>query len=243
MQILGIDIGGSGIKGAPVETESGRLLADRYRIATPDPATPKAVAKTVAKLVKHFNWSEEVGCGFPAVIQDGVVQTASNIDKSWIGTNAVRLFREATNCSTSIINDADAACLAEATFGAGHDHKGVILLVTVGSGLGTAIYTDGRLFPNTELGHIQLNGDIAERYASDAVRKAKDLSWKKWGKRFNEYLLELEKLVWPDLIIIGGGVSKKFEKFEKRLTVRSEVVPAQLLNEAGMIGAALAATK
>jgi len=242
MEVLGVDIGGSGVKGAPVDTETGQLLTQRYRIPTPQPATPKAVAKTLAKLVKHFKWSGPVGCGFPAVIQNGVARTASNVDDRWIGTDAEALFTKATRCPTRVINDADAAGLAEMKFGAGQGQQGVVLLVTVGTGLGTALFTDGVLLPNTELGHIILNGKIAERYASDAVRKRRDLSWKAWAKRLDAYLCRLEQLLWPDVIIIGGGASKKYERFLHRLTVRAEVRPAQLLNEAGIVGAALCAT-
>ncbi|MFQ5592578.1 MAG: polyphosphate--glucose phosphotransferase [Anaerolineae bacterium] len=241
MEVLGVDIGGSGIKGAPVNTETGQLLTRRYRIPTPQPATPKAVAKTVAKLVKHFKWSGPVGCGFPAVIQNGVARTASNVDDRWIGTDAAALFSKAAGCPTQVINDADAAGLAEMKFGAGRDHQGVVLVITVGTGLGTALFTHGTLLPNTEMGHIILNGAVAEHYASDAVRKERDLSWKKWAIRFDEYLCRLEQLVWPDLIIVGGGASKKYEKFLPQLTVQAEVRPAQLLNEAGIVGAALSA--
>ena len=241
MEILGVDIGGSGVKGAPVNIETGELTAERYRIPTPDPATPKAVAKTVVKLVKHFDWTGPVGYGFPAAIQNGVVKTASNIHKSWIGTNVVELFSQATGRMTRVLNDADAAGLAEMKFGAGKDQKGTVLIVTVGTGLGTAMFSKGRLFPNAELGHLFLNGKIAEHFASDAVRKKKELNWKKWAKRFDQYLKRLQELLWLDLIIIGGGASKKFDKFSDYLTVKTEVVPAQLLNEAGIIGAALAA--
>jgi polyphosphate glucokinase len=241
MEILGVDIGGSGVKGAPVNIKTGELLAERHRIPTPDAATPKAVAKTVTQLVQHFDWTGAVGYGFPAVIQDSIIRTASNIDKSWIGTNVIELFMQSTKRMTKVINDADAAGLAEMKFGAGKDQNGVVLLITIGTGLGTAMFCGGKLFPNTEFGHILLNGKIAEQYASDAVRKNKELSWKKWAKRFNEYLNRLEELLWPDLIIIGGGASKKFNIFSEYLNINAKIVPAQLLNDAGIIGAALAA--
>jgi polyphosphate glucokinase len=241
MKILGIDIGGSGIKGAPVDTDTGELLAERFRLPTPEPATPKKVAQTVTELVQHFDWTDAVGYGFPAAIQHGIVRTASNIDKSWIGTNVVELFSKATNCLTGVINDADAAGLAEMKFGAGKDQPGVILMITVGTGLGTAIFSDGKLLPNTEFGHVILRNKIAEHYASDASRKDKELSWKKWGKRFDKYLNRLEDLLWPDMIIIGGGASKKFDRFSEYFTVKAHVMPARLLNDAGIIGAALAA--
>ncbi|KAA3610177.1 MAG: ROK family protein [Calditrichaeota bacterium] len=241
MQILGVDIGGSGIKGAIVDTKSGQLLAERHRIPTPKPATPEAVSKTLKKLVKHFDWKGKIGCGFPAVIRDDIVRTASNIDKKWIGTNAAKLFRQTTGCKVTVLNDADAAGLAEKTFGAGKNCKGVVLIITVGTGLGSALFINGKLVPNTEFGHVYLKGKIAEHYTSDAVRKKEDLSWNEWAKRFNIYLKHMEGLVWPDRIIIGGGASKKRHKFFDELNVNAEVVEATLLNNAGIIGAALAA--
>lgn len=243
MEILGIDIGGSGIKGAPVDVEKGKMLTKRYRIATPQPAKPKAVAKVVAEIAAHFDWQGLIGCGFPAVVRRGVTLTAANVHKKWVGTDAAALISEKTGCETTVINDADAAGLAEVTFGAGQGRGGVVLLITIGTGLGTALFTDGELVPNTELGHIELRGDDAEKWASDAARKRDDLSWKKWAKRFDLYLAALEFLFWPDLFILGGGASKKKrrKKYLHRLTVDTEVVPAKLGNEAGIIGAALAA--
>jgi len=241
VQILGVDIGGSGIKGAPVDIKTGKLLADRHRIPTPKPATPKAVAKTLKKLVNHFNWNGKIGCGFPAAIQHDVVRTASNIDNEWIGINAAQLFSETTNCPVMIINDADAAGLAEETFGAGRNIKGVVLIVTVGTGIGSALFIDGKLVPNTEFGHVFLNGKIAEHFASDATRKNEDLSWSEWAKRFNMYLNHMENLLWPERIIIGGGASKKRHKFFHEINVKADLVEATLLNNAGIIGAALAA--
>lgn len=240
MHILGVDIGGSGIKGAIVDTSTGQLIGERHRIETPQPATPKAVAATLAELVRHFDWQGPIGCGFPAAIQHGVVRTASNIDASFIGTDINRLFSETTACHCFNLNDADAAGLAEMRFGEGLDQKGLVLLVTIGTGLGTVLFSGGQLVPNTELGHIYLdNGQEAERYASDAVRKAEDLGWKSWGKRFDRYLRTMEKLFWPDLIILGGGASKKFDKFNDQLTVKVPVKPAAFLNQAGIVGAAL----
>lgn len=243
MEILGIDIGGSGLKAAVVDTETGQLIGARHRIPTPQPAKPKTVAKAVAKLAKQYRWQGLVGCGFPAVVQHGIVRTASNIDKSWIGINAVQLFQEATGCKTTVLNDADAAGLAEIKFGAGQGNPGVVVVITVGTGIGSALFIEGILFPNTEFGQIYLNSQIAEKYAADVVRKNLDLSWKKWGKRLDKYLQHLETLVWPDLIIVGGGISKKFEKITKYLTLESKIVPARLLNDAGIIGAGLAAEK
>ncbi|MCG8606311.1 ROK family protein [bacterium] len=239
MHILGIDIGGSGIKGAPVDTDTGKLLAERHRIDTPIPAKPDAVATIVSELANHFDWSGLVGCGFPAVVQNGVARSASNIDSSWIGTGVVALFEKKTARRVSVINDADAAGIAEMHWGAGRDHKGVVVVITIGTGLGSAVFTKGKLVPNTELGQILLNGRIAERYASGAVRKQEELSWKEWGARFNEYLQRLEFLLWPDLIILGGGASKRLHKFEEYLSVHAKVVAAEMKNQAGIVGAAL----
>lgn len=239
MEILGIDIGGSGIKGAIVDIINGKLLSERYRIATPNPSTPQAVSDCIRLIGDHFNWKDQIGCGFPAVIHGGKVLTASNIDNGWIGVNVVELFQKVTNCETYVVNDADAAGLAEMQFGSGRNHKGVVMIITVGTGLGTALFTQRKLLPNTEFGQVLLNGQIAEHYAADGVRKKLDLSWKKWAKRFNQYLAEIERLLWPDLIIIGGGVSKKHDKFFHYLECSIEIIPAQLRNEAGIIGAAL----
>lgn len=243
MKILGIDIGGSAVKAAIVETRTGKLVTDRLRIKTSQPSKPGEVAGIFAEVTQHFNWSGKIGCGFPAVIQKGIAQTASNIDKSWIGTNLVELFREASKCPVDVINDADAAGLAEMRFGAGRGNNGVVVLITVGTGLGSALFTRRKLFPNTEFGHFYLHGHIAEKYAADSVRKNENLSWKKWAKRFNKYLKHLEMLLSPDLFIIGGGASKKYEKFFPHITVRANVVAAQLGNEAGIVGAALIGEK
>ena len=241
MEILGIDIGGSGIKGAPVETNTGAFLAERCRIPTPEPSKPRLVAQAVAEIARNFSWTGPVGCGFPAAMRGGVALTAANVHKKWIGTNAAQLFSDATGCPVCVINDADAAGLAEMTFGAGRDRRGVVLIVTIGTGLGTALFTNGHLLPNAELGHIEIGGQDAELRASDAARKREGLSWEKWGARLNEYLRRLEQLLWPDFIILGGGVSKKHERFIPYLNLKAEVMPAQLLNEAGIVGAALAA--
>ncbi len=243
MQRLGIDIGGSGIKGAPVETVSGKLLARRYRIRTPDPSTPEAVARVVAKICRHFAWQEPIGCGFPAVVQHGYTRTAANVDPSWIGADAQAVIGAATGCETVVLNDADAAGIAEMRFGSGRDQTGVVMIITIGTGLGSALFVDGQLVPNTELGHVELDGRDAETFASDAVRKRKGLSWKAWARRFDRYLNHLEFLFSPDLFILGGGASKKSAKFLHRLTVKARVVPARLQNEAGIIGAALAAER
>jgi polyphosphate glucokinase len=241
MEVLGIDIGGSGIKGAPVDTQTGAILAPRFRIATPQPAKPRPVAEAVAEIARHFSWQGPIGCGFPAVVREGVTLTAANIHKKWIGTNINELLHETTGCSVCVVNDADAAGLAEMAFGAGKGHTGTVLVITIGTGLGTALFTNGHLLPNTEFGHIQIDNRDAEWDASDAARKRDKLTWKRWAKRFDRYLRTMENLVWPDLIILGGGISKKQDRFIPRLTVQAEVLPAQLLNEAGIVGGALSA--
>ncbi len=243
MEILGIDIGGSGIKGAPVEIETGNLVKPRLRIVTPNPAKPRAVADVVGEVVRNFEWHGPVGCGFPAVIQDGVARTAANIHPNWVNKQVSTLFADVTGCPVNVINDADAAGIAEMTFGAGKGHTGTVLIITVGTGIGTALFTNGHLLPNTEFGHLKIRGKDAELRASDYVRKLEKMSWKKWSAAFDEYLCTMERLFWPDLIILGGGVAKYSEDFIPRLTVHTRVVPAQFLNEAGIVGAALAAQK
>lgn len=241
MQILGMDIGGSGIKGALVDIEAGALATPRYRLPTPLGATPEAVVETAHQVVQHFEWEGPIGCGFPAVIKHGTVYTAANISPRWIGCAGQHMFEQATGCPVSLLNDADAAGLAEMRYGAGRGREGLVLMLTVGTGLGTALFIDGHLVPNTELGHIEIRGKEAEARASDAVRGRKKLTWGEWAVRFDEYLSRISALIWPDLIIIGGGASRSFEKFASYLTVRVEVVPAQMRNEAGIIGAALSA--
>ncbi len=244
MTTLGIDIGGSGIKGALVNIESGALETDRHRIKTPQPATTEAVAETVAKVVRHFDWQGPVGAAFPARIKRGVSLTASNIDKGFIGTNVEELFEKATGQPFHVLNDADAAGVAEMRVGAGQGRDGVVVLVTVGTGIGSALFVDGRLVPNTELGWLRLGkGQFAEPYASDRVRKDEDLSWRKWAERFQEYLERVEFLFGPDLILVGGGISKpeRWEKVASDFKTTAELAPARLRNEAGIVGAALVA--
>ncbi len=241
MQILGIDIGGSGIKGAPVDVETGKLTADRYRIPTPQPSKPEAVADVVAEVVKHFNWSGPIGCTFPAVVKNGVTLSAANVDQAWIGTHAQSLFHKKTNCAVLVLNDADAAGIAEMKFGAGKNKSGVVIILTFGTGIGSAIFCDGVLLPHTEFGHMEVRGKDAEQRASDRTRDEQDLSWTKWAKRVNEVLNRLEILFSPDLFIIGGGVSKEYDKFLPLLKNPTKVVRAKLLNEAGIVGAAIAA--
>lgn len=243
MEILGIDIGGSGIKGAPVDCETAELLADRIRIPTPSPSKPKAVAKVVAEIARQFEWSGPIGCGFPSVIQNGVVKTAANVHDRWIDTDARSLFEEATNCAVFMINDCDAAGFAEMKFGVGQDEPGTVIMITIGTGLGSALFIDGFLVPNTELGHIVTWRGEAESLASDAARKRERLSWHQWGRRFDRYLKYLQSLFWPDLFILGGGVVKKFHKFSPYLQVDTPIRQASFLNEAGIVGAALAAAQ
>ncbi len=239
MQTLGIDIGGSGIKGAPVDIETGNLLAERVRIKTPERAEPKPVAEVVAQIAQSFDWQGAIGIGFPAPIKNGIAMMAANISQEWIGVNADRFFTSITDCPCKVGNDADAAGLAEMTFGAGKDQTGTVIMLTLGTGIGTAIFSNGHLLPNTEFGHLEINGEDAEHQASDAARQREDLSWKKYAKRLNSYLITMEKLFWPDLFIIGGGISTVHERFIPLLTVQAKVVPAQFQNGAGIVGAAL----
>ena len=242
--ILGIDIGGSGIKGAPVDLETGGLAAERHRIETPQPSKPDAVAEVIVDIVKRFEWQGPIGCTFPAIVKDGVTLSAANVDNDWIGTDAATLFSEATGCAVSLLNDADAAGVAEMAFGAGRGRDGVVFTLTFGTGIGSGMFIDGKLIPNTELGHMTLaEHEDAEKWAASSVRKAEDLSWKKWGKRVNVYLGKLEALFSPDLFIIGGGVSKKSEKFFPYLELETPFVSAELRNEAGIVGAAIVAAR
>lgn len=239
MDILGIDVGGSGIKGAPVDTKTGQLRLERVRIKTPREAEPQPVADVVAQIVQAFDWKGPIGVGFPAPIKSGVAMMAANIAETWIGLNVEQLFTKTTGCPCKVGNDADVAGLAEMTFGAGKGRAGTVIMITLGTGIGTAIFHNGNLLPNTEFGHLEIEGRDAEFEASDAARERDDLSWKKYAKRLNKYLLAMERLFWPDLFIIGGGISKKHEKFLPLLTLQTEIVPAQLQNEAGIVGAAL----
>lgn len=240
MTILGIDIGGTGIKGAPVNTDTGELLAERFRVETPQPSLPNAVADVIEEIAKHFNYQGPAGVTFPAIVKQGIIFSAANVDKSWIGTNAGELFSQHINGPVQVVNDADAAGIAEMRFGAGAGRKGVTIMITFGTGIGTAIFLDGQLLPNTEFGHLKIRGKDAEKRASEKVREEKKLTWQKWADRVSEYLNELEALFSPDLFIVGGGISKKADKFLPLLTTKTEViiVPAQMRNEAGIIGAA-----
>lgn len=238
-KILGVDVGASGIKGAVVDIRNGEMLSERLRLETPQPATPEAMAKTFADLIKLHAWKGPVGCGFPAIVKNGVAHSAANIDRSWRGKNIAELFSSASNCEVKVLNDADAAGIAEMQFGNGFGKKGVVLLLTLGSGIGSALFINGQLVPNTELGHVFLHGKRAEHYAANSIRKKMDLPWDEWGTRLNEYLMHIERLFSPDLIILGGGVSKRFDKYEEFLDINTPLQPAKLLNNAGAIGAAL----
>ena len=240
---IGVDIGGTGIKGAPVDVAGGELSSERVRLLTPSPATPELVCRTVAEVVSQFEGAGPIGITMPAVVRAGVVETAANIDPTWIGVDAAALFGDALGREVTVLNDADAAGLAEMKFGAGQGHAGSVVVVTLGTGIGSAVFADGVLLPNTELGHLPLNGRDAEEWAADSARDRDDLSWKHWAQRLEEYFSLLESLLWPELIIVGGGVSKKAEKFLPRIDIRTPIVAAQLQNEAGIIGAALRATQ
>ncbi|HUZ22254.1 MAG TPA: ROK family protein [Streptosporangiaceae bacterium] len=240
-QVLGIDIGGTGIKAAPVDLAGGTLTAERQKLATPHPAKPDAVAQVVQELVKAFDWTGPVGVTFPGVVTDGQIQTAANLDEDWIGLDGRQLFGRATGQEVTVINDADAAGIAEMRFGAGVDQDGTVLMLTLGTGIGSALFIKGILVPNTEFGHIEIRGKDAEKRASELAREEHDLSWGQWAGRVDEYLEHMEALLSPSLIIIGGGISKKSDKFLPLLTnLRARVVPAIMLNDAGIVGAAMA---
>jgi polyphosphate glucokinase len=242
MTVLGIDIGGSGIKGAPVDPVLGRLTDQRHRVVTPQPADVTAVVAAVAEVAARFEGAEAVGVTFPGVVVDGVIRTAANLDPSWIDAPAAAHFAAAVGRPVTVLNDADAAGVAEMRFGAGRGLRGVALMVTFGTGIGTAVFVDGRLVPNTEFGHVLLHGGDAEDYASDRAREVEDLDWAVWAGRAREYLAHMEALLWPDLIIVGGGVSKKADNWLPLVKLRTPVVPAALRNNAGIIGAASVAT-
>ena len=243
MAILGIDIGGSGIKGAPVDTNTGTLLAERIRVETPQPATPEAVANGVVEIARHFKWEGSIGCGYPGVVKHGRTLSAANVDAGWINLEAEHLLTQKTGCRVTLINDADAAGLAEMRFGAGMNNPNPVMMLTIGTGIGAALFVNGHLVPNLELGHLIIRGKDAEDRASDRIRLEKELNWRQWAKRFNEYLAYLDLLFSPDLYILGGGVSKRFDKYKEFLQANAEIVPAKMLNEAGIIGAAMNAVE
>jgi polyphosphate glucokinase len=235
---FGVDIGGSGIKGAVVDLDVGQLATERYKVLTPQPATPGAVGDVVAEIVGKFGWQGPVGCTFPAVVQGGVAKTAANVDSSWIGTNIESVVGSATGLPVVAVNDADAAGIAETKWGAAKDVPGLVIVVTLGTGIGTALFYNGMLIPNSELGHIELDGEDYELKASAGARDREALPWDKWAKRLQRYFSALEALLRPDLFIVGGGVSRRPEKFLPFIALDTRIVPALLQNEAGIAGAA-----
>lgn len=239
--MLGIDIGGSGIKGAVIDPSTGDKISKRHRIPTPQPAVPEAIEQTLVELTRYFSWIGPIGCTFPGVVQSGVIQTAANLHPDLVGESAVDRFSAATGCPTVVLNDGDAAGVAEMRFGAGRDVGGVVVMATFGTGIGTAVFVDGVLVPNTEFGHIEVDGVDAETRAAARTKDDDGLSWPEWGARVDRYLGALEDLLWPDLFIVGGGVSKRFKEFGDFVNPRTPCVPAELRNEAGIIGAALVA--
>ena len=241
MNALGIDVGGSGVKGAIVDLRTGEFVGERHRIATPEPATTKALTRVAGRLVEHFEWKGPVGCGMPGPVKGGVLMTAVNLHPSWVGAKAEELYSHACDLPVRVVNDADAAGVAEIKFGAGKGKKGVVVVLTLGTGIGSAVFVDGVLVPNTEFGQMEVRGKRGERRAAARVKEDKGLSWEEWAERLNEYLASLEALLWPDLLILGGGVSKRAKKFIPLLSTRAPVVPARLENRAGIVGAALMA--
>lgn len=243
MNVFGVDIGGSGIKGAPVDLERGDLAQERYKVLTPHPATPEAVADGVAEVVGQFGWSGPVGITFPGVVTGNTIRTAANVDKAWIGVDGARLLADRLGgLPVTVMNDADAAGVAEMSFGAGRGRKGTVILLTFGTGIGSALFLDGRLVPNTELGHLELHGHDAEKHASTKAKEDEDLTWSHWAHRVQKYLAHVEMLFSPELFIIGGGVSRKADKFLPLIEgIRAELVPAELQNNAGIVGAAMTA--
>src|ERR1700728_4041398 len=243
MQAFGIDIGGTGIKGAPVDLETGNLATDRKKIATPHPATPEAVAEVVRELAQSFGWTGVTGATFPGVVMGGTIRSAANVDKSWIGTDAAGLFGKAIGTDVAVLNDADAAGIAEMKFGAGVGVKGSVLMLTFGTGVGSALFTDGVLVRNTEFGHIEIRGKDAEKRASEHAKLEHEWGWKDWTDRVSEYLQRIEALLSPELIIVGGGISKEADKWVPMLTgIQAKIVAATLHNDAGIVGAAMVAT-
>jgi polyphosphate glucokinase len=242
MQAFGIDIGGTGIKGAPVDLATGKLLADRKKIATPHPATPEAVTEVVRELAQSFGWTGVTGATFPGVVIGGTIRSAANVDKTWIGADAASLFGKAIGTDVAVLNDADAAGLAEMKFGAGAGVNGSVLMLTFGTGVGSALFTDGVLVRNTEFGHIEIRGKDAEKRASEHAKLEHDWNWTEWTTRVSEYMQRIEALLSPNLIIVGGGISKECGTWLPMLTgIQAKIVPATLHNDAGIVGAAMAA--
>ncbi|MCO5725920.1 polyphosphate--glucose phosphotransferase [Robiginitalea marina] len=241
MEVLGIDVGGSGIKGALVHMETGEMLTERYRIPTPEPRTPEAMARVVAEIVRHFEYQGPVGCGFPTLIKKGVCKSPGNLDPSWLEVNVEELFKKASGNDFTVINDADAAGYAAMNYGVGRGMKGFVIMITIGTGLGSGAFLDGRLIPSFELGQIPYKKyDKIETWAAASAKEREGLTWKKWGKRFNKFLELVELVVNPDAIILGGGTSKDFEEYQRYIRIETPVIPAGLQNQAGIIGAATA---
>jgi polyphosphate glucokinase len=238
---FGIDVGGSGVKGGIVDLDTGKLIGDRFKLATPQPATPDAVVKTIAAVVKEFGWTEKLGVTYPGVVTNGIVQTAANVDKGWIGVNARDVIAAALDGQqVTVLNDADAAGLAEEKFGAGKDNTGVIVLLTFGTGIGSAVIHNGVLLPNTEFGHLEVGGKEAEHRAASSIKEKKDWSYERWTQEVTKVLVAIENAIWPDLFIAGGGISRKADKWVPLLKNRTPVVGAALQNTAGIVGAAMA---
>lgn len=238
---FGIDVGGSGVKGAIVDLDTGQLISERFRLETPQPATPELVTAAVAEVVRHFGWTGPLGVTYPGVVVNGVVQTAANVDKSWIGANAAELMSAALGGQkVTVLNDADAAGLAEQRYGAGRNNRGVVVLLTFGTGIGSAVIHNGVLLPNTEFGHLEVGGKEAEHRAASSVKERKEWSYRRWATEVTKVLVAIENAIWPDLFIAGGGISKNADKWIPLLKSRTPVVAAVLLNSAGIVGAAMA---
>jgi polyphosphate glucokinase len=242
VQVFGIDVGGSGVKGAPVDLQTGDLAANRLRIPTPRPSTPEAVAGAIAQIVESHGWNGPVGVTIPSVVRSGVVETAANIDDGWVGLDAAAMLSDRLEMPVTVVNDADAAGLAEARYGAAKGVDGVVILLTFGTGIGSAYLHDGRLIPNTELGHLIFKGQQAEHYAAGRLVKRGELEIDWWARRVDELLGYIEELFWPDLFVFGGGISKRFETYSHHFTTQAPIVPAVLRNQAGIVGAAFAAS-
>ncbi|CAG2531805.1 MULTISPECIES: polyphosphate--glucose phosphotransferase [Maribacter] len=241
MTLLGIDVGGSGIKGALVNSETGEMISERFRIPTPIPRTPEAMSDVIAQIVAHFDYKGKVGCGFPTIIKNGICKATGNLDKSWLGVNVEELLEKKTGLDFTVINDADAAGYATMNYGTGKGEKGFVVMITIGTGLGSGAFLDGRLIPNFELGQIPYKKySKIEKWAAGSAKDREGLSYKKWGKRFNKFLEYVELIVSPDLIILGGGASKDFKEFKSKIKIETRVIPAELQNHAGIIGAAVA---
>ncbi len=243
MEVLGIDIGGTGIKGAIVDTLTGELVTERFRIDTPKPAKPEAIAETIKNIVDHFNWKGIVGCGFPTPLSHGKCLSGSNLHPSLKGVQIDDLFKKKTGLDFTLVNDADAAAEAEMHFGAGKGKQGLVAVITLGTGIGSGLFFNGKLIPNTELGHLTYKNEAFEKYAAYSIKRSENLSYSRWGKRLNKYFQHINLILPPDLIIIGGGASKKLHKYKDQIDIETPIIPAENKNEAGIIGAAIAAAE